>query len=237
MLGYVSAEIPCNSIWNLELKWSCKALQSDLVLQFATTHRNTRQRESSFYVDSIMKQLPLQNEVSLTGDWWISTHRSAITSVIAYNMCRNWAVGEVQLAFVEVDRLFFSTLQSYLMIVGQGPTYWSKARCTFEGLSWSFWAYQWLFAGNYAWWRVLKLLDESWAAIHPWGLRNRVAFIEEPHTMHGARHIAGFRCIHEQSGCKRQHQVVGSPWAWSAIWREWMHGRWEESMTSKRRQC
>jgi len=28
-----------------------------------------------------------------------------------------------------------------------------------------------------------------------------VACIEEPYTVHGARHTAGFRCIHEQSRC------------------------------------
>jgi len=26
--------------------------------------------------------------------------------------------------------------------------------------------------------------------------------IEEPHTLHGARHTAGYRCIHVQSRCK-----------------------------------
>jgi enterochelin esterase-like enzyme len=30
-----------------------------------------------------------------------------------------------------------------------------------------------------------------------------VARIEQPHTMHGARHLAVFGRIHEQSGCKR----------------------------------
>jgi hypothetical protein len=28
-----------------------------------------------------------------------------------------------------------------------------------------------------------------------------------------------------------------SPWAWSAIWREWKHRHWEDSKTSKRGQC
>ena len=61
--------------------------------------------------------------------------------------------------------------------------------------------------------------------------------IEEPHTVHGARHTAGFRYIHEQSWCTRQHQVLGSPWAISAIWWEWKHGHREESKTSKRGRC
>ena len=55
--------------------------------------------------------------------------------------------------------------------------------------------------------------------------------------MHGGRHSASFRCIHEQSGGTRPHQVLGSPWAWSPIWREWNHRHWEEWMTSKRGQC
>jgi len=71
------------------------------------------------------------------------------------------------------------------------------------------------------------------AVINTWGLWNPVACIEAPHTMHGARHTAGFRCIHEQSQCKRPHQVLGSPWVQSAIWREGMHRFWEESKTSK----
>jgi len=37
------------------------------------------------------------------------------------------------------------------------------------------------------------------------------AGIEEPHTMHGARHTAGFRCIHEQSQCKNAAPYPGKP--------------------------
>ena len=55
--------------------------------------------------------------------------------------------------------------------------------------------------------------------------------------MHSARHTAVFRCIHEQSRCKRLHQVLGSPWAQSAISREWKHTHREESKTSNRMQC
>jgi len=36
-------------------------------------------------------------------------------------------------------------------MIGQEPTYWSKARRTFEECAWSFWTYQWLFAWNYNW--------------------------------------------------------------------------------------
>jgi len=64
-----------------------------------------------------------------------------------------------------------------------------------------------------------------------------LACIEKPYTMHGARHTAGFRCIHEQSRCQRPHEILGSPWARSAICREWNQRHWEESKTSKRGQC
>jgi len=42
-------------------------------------------------------------------------------------MNRNWAMGEVQLAFDEVDRVFLSGFESQLRVIGQGPTYWSRA--------------------------------------------------------------------------------------------------------------
>jgi hypothetical protein len=41
-------------------------------------------------------------------DGWTSTIKLGINSVIAYCMDRNWALGEVQLTFDEVDSLFFS---------------------------------------------------------------------------------------------------------------------------------
>jgi len=48
-------------------------------------------------------------------------------------MDHNWALREVQLAFDDVDRLFGSRFESQLMMIGQGPTYWSKVSRTFEG--------------------------------------------------------------------------------------------------------
>jgi len=39
-------------------------------------------------------------------------NKLAIMLVIAYNMDRYWALGEVQLAFDEGDRLFFSGFES-----------------------------------------------------------------------------------------------------------------------------
>jgi len=38
--------------------------------------------------------------------------KQSIMSVIVYNMDRHWALGEVQLAFDEVDCLFFSAFES-----------------------------------------------------------------------------------------------------------------------------
>jgi len=54
-----------------------------------------------------MKQLPTRNKVSLAVDGWTSTNKSAIRSVIAYYMDQNWAMRGVQLAFDEVNSLFF----------------------------------------------------------------------------------------------------------------------------------
>jgi len=82
------------------------------VLPSATTLSNICRRECALTVDAIKKQLPVQNKVSLALDGWTSTNKLAITSVIAYYMDRNWALREVQLAFDEVDRLFYSRFES-----------------------------------------------------------------------------------------------------------------------------
>jgi len=133
MLGFVSAHIPWNAKSNLELGRSYEALRGDLVLPSATNLSNICRREYAPTVDAIKKQLPLRNKVSLALDGWTSTNKLAITSVIAYYMDRNSALREVQLAFDEVDRLFCSCFESQLKMIGQGPTYWSKASRTFEG--------------------------------------------------------------------------------------------------------
>jgi len=57
-----------------------------------------------------------------------------LTSVIAYYIDQNWALHEVQLAFDEIDYLICSPFNSYLRMIGQGPTYWSKASRTFEDI-------------------------------------------------------------------------------------------------------
>ena len=108
MLGFVLAHIPWNSISNLKLPRSYKALRDDLVPQSTVTLHHICQREYASTVDATKKQLPKRNKVSLALDAWTSTNKLAIQSVIAYYMDRNWALREVQLAFNEVDRLFCS---------------------------------------------------------------------------------------------------------------------------------
>jgi len=112
MLGFVSARIPWNTISNLGLRLSYKALRDDLVLPSATTLSSICWREYALTVDAIKKQLPLRNNVSLALYGWSSTNQLAIMSVIAYYMDRSWALREVQLAFDEVNRLFISHLES-----------------------------------------------------------------------------------------------------------------------------
>jgi len=237
ILGFFSSQIPCNAISNLQLRWSYKALRDDLLRPSATTLSNICCREYAVTMDAIKKQLPYRNKVSLALDGWTPTNKLAITSVIAYHMDRNWALGEVQLTFDEVDRQIFSRFESWLRMIGQGTTYCSKTSCTFAGCAGSFGAHQRSFAQNYHGYRFLKLLDDTRAALNTWGLWNRVACIEEPHTMYGTRNTAGCRCIHEHSKCKRPHKVLGSLWARSVIWRELKHRHREESKNSKRGQC
>ena len=112
MLGFVSAPIPWNTISNLEMRQSYKALRDDLVLPSTTTLSNICWREYVLTVDAIKKQLPSRNQVSLALDRWTSSNKVTITSVIAYYMNRHWAWREVQLGFDEVDCTFFSTFQS-----------------------------------------------------------------------------------------------------------------------------
>ena len=112
MFGFVSAHTPWNAMSNLELRRSFKALCDYLVLMSAMTLSNICRREYALTVDAIKKQLPLRNKVSSALAGWTSTNQLAITSVIAYHMDRNWALGEVQLTFDEVYRLFCSRFQS-----------------------------------------------------------------------------------------------------------------------------
>jgi len=108
ILGFVLAQIPCNAASNLELRWSCTALQSDLVLPSVIALSNICRREYAMSVDAITKQLPSQNNVSVACDGCTSTNKRAIMSVITYYMDWNWALHKVQCTFVEVDHLCFS---------------------------------------------------------------------------------------------------------------------------------
>jgi len=112
MLGFVSANIPWNAISNPELQRSYKALHDDLVLPATTTLSNISLREYALPVDATKKQLPIRYKVSLASEGWTSTNKLSITSGIAYNMDRNWALREVQRALDEVDRLFCSHFES-----------------------------------------------------------------------------------------------------------------------------
>ena len=144
---------------------------------------------------------------------------------------------KVQLAFDEVESPFFSCFEKSFSITGHVSTYWSMASQTIEKSSWLFWPDRRQFTQNVNQYWFLKLHEDSRIPNHNSDLRNQVARIAIPHTTHGANHSAWFGGIHEQSGCKRPHPVLGCPWARSAIWREWKHRHWEESKTSKRGQC
>jgi len=71
-----------------------------------------------------MKQLPSRNKGSLALNGWTSMSEVARSSVIAYYMDRNWALQDVQLTFDEVDGRLFSSFESQLPMMGQGPTHW-----------------------------------------------------------------------------------------------------------------
>jgi len=64
MEGIVSAHNPWNAISNLELRWSYKALESDVPLYSDSTHSNIHRREFALTMDAIKKQLLSQNKVS-----------------------------------------------------------------------------------------------------------------------------------------------------------------------------
>jgi hypothetical protein len=113
MFVIVLAHNPLDALSNLERRWSYNALRSKLVLPSASTLSNICRSAYSLTVDAIRNQF-------------------AIMLVIAYYMNRIKAFQEVQLAFDEVDGLFFSYLDCESTIIGQGSTYWSTASHTFE---------------------------------------------------------------------------------------------------------
>jgi len=112
MLGIVSAHIPGNATSNLEQWRSNKRWPNGLVLLSAATLSNICSREYALNVDAIKQHLPSQNNISLTLDWGTSTNKLALTSVTGYYMDRNRSLCEVQLAFDEVDRVFFSPFEN-----------------------------------------------------------------------------------------------------------------------------
>jgi len=61
--------------------------------------------------DANKKQLPSLNKVRLALEGWTSTNKITILSVIAYYKDRIWTLCEAQLAFNEVDCLFFAHFQ------------------------------------------------------------------------------------------------------------------------------
>ena len=112
LLWFVSAHIPWNTMSNLELWQSYKALPNNLVLPSATTLSNICCRKYALTMDAIKKPAPSQNKVSLTLNGWTSRNTLAITSFIAYYRDQNWALHKLQLPFNEVDSLFFSHFES-----------------------------------------------------------------------------------------------------------------------------
>ena len=133
MLGFISAHIPWNPIFDHERRRSYYALQSRLVVPSACTLSNIRRSEYTLKVDAIKKQLPSRNKVSLDLDGWTSMNKLAISSVITYYKDKYWAVREVQLAFDEVDSPLFSYFESSLSITCHGLAYGSTAGWRFEG--------------------------------------------------------------------------------------------------------
>jgi len=92
---------------NIELRWDDKVLRDDLVLPLAMTLSFICCKEYALTVDATKKQLPSRNSVCLALRGEQSTNKLAITSVIHYYLDGNWALCDVQLAFDEVDHLFF----------------------------------------------------------------------------------------------------------------------------------
>jgi hypothetical protein len=75
------------------------------------------------------------------------------------------------------------------------------------------------------------------AGINTWHLCNQVPSIEEPHTMHGAGHTAGFRWIPVHPRCTIPARVLRPPLAQSAILSAWMQKHRQQSKTSKWGPC
>jgi len=209
MICFCSYTIECYP--NLELWWTFDALRNKSVLPSAGTRSNICARECVLTLDSIRKQLPSRNEVSLALEGWTSTNKLVIMSVITYTEDYNWAMYEVQLDFDEVDNLFYCYSETKSRMIGLESPCGRTASCTFEVGSWSFWTYWCTVTCNYNWYWFLRWLNHMQSTINLWVLQNQVACIEKPHTMHGTCHSASFRCIQKLSGCKRPNKVLAIP--------------------------
>jgi hypothetical protein len=65
MLALILVHIPWNTISNLELQLSYKALRNDQLVPSVTTHSNMSQSEYALTMDAVKKQLPSPNAVIL----------------------------------------------------------------------------------------------------------------------------------------------------------------------------
>jgi len=131
------------------------------------------QKVYSLTADTIKKQLPSRDKVSVGVDRWTLKDKLAITSVTAYCMNSHWALREVQLTHNKIDTLFCSYFESWLSIIMSGSTYWRMTSHIFEKNSSLFWAYQLLFDWNYDSKHFLKLLDDSATTINPSRFQNQ----------------------------------------------------------------
>jgi len=96
---------------NLDVWQLLSAFWSELVLPAGSTHSNSHRREYLLTADAIHNQLPSRNTVSSGLDGWTCTNKLPITSVIVYDINQIMALWKVQLAFDEVDSIFFSNFE------------------------------------------------------------------------------------------------------------------------------
>jgi len=108
MLEIVLSHDPVKPIFHLELRLSYDASNSDAVQPSCSTLRNVSPRQYSLAVNAIKKKLPSRNRVSIALDRGTWTNTLTRKSVITSYGDQNWSLGEVQLAFNDVDYHFFS---------------------------------------------------------------------------------------------------------------------------------
>ena len=84
-------------------------------------------------MDAKNNQLLSGNNVRSDLDICLVTKKLTITFDIAYYIVQNCEFHELQVAVNEVDDLFVSGFDRQLKMIGQGPTYWSRANHVSEG--------------------------------------------------------------------------------------------------------